>query len=69
MYYYCLSIELPDKKKKKRAMLPLWITELERVQGWLASVIHKILFQQQQPPEDGREKRGAFSTPEHRGAF
>lgn len=48
-------------------MLPFWITELGRVQGWLASVIHRILFQQQQPQENG--KKEDFSTPVHHGAF
>ena len=50
-------------------MLPLLDYRVRKVQGWLAGVIHRILFQQQQPPEDGREKMGEFSTPEHRGAF
>lgn len=34
---------------------------VRKVQGWLASVIHRILFQQQQTREDGRKKKSVFN--------
>lgn len=29
---------------------------VRKIQGWLSTVIHRILFQQQHPPDDGRQK-------------